>query len=440
MKKSVELSELRSEEGRLSVSGLLHICKPLIVCLTLCCSCLWLGGGTQLAAQGTQVRSGSTTTEPRDYRSKNFLIHTDLSPDEAQDLLARLEKMLVIISAYWASPNRSVIECYVVKDLANWPSGSLHPVGLQSVSGGGGVTISHARYRGGRLIQSKSVVYAVAERGTPQHEAVHAYCGQNFGHTGPVWYSEGMAEMGNNWKEVPKKGQPLSVNCERYVVDYIKNSEPKSLNEIVNSKETTGDSWENYCWRWALCHLLATNPNYANRFRPLGLGLLMKKPVSFNQTYGSMAREISFEYLFFLEHFDQGYRCDLCQWDWKTKFRKPNSVRPQTSKIEARQGWQASHVLVEEGQEYEVSTEGDWKVSEEDEPVTAKGNAAGRGMLVGAVLIENDSDEYELSEEFELGEAGRFQAPASGKLYLRCRDAWHELADNSGKVIVKIGE
>ncbi|MFG0240782.1 MAG: hypothetical protein ACF8CY_07010, partial [Gimesia chilikensis] len=84
------------------MSGLLHICKPLIVCLTLCCSCLWLGGGTQLAAQGTQVRSGSTITEPRDYRSKNFLIHTDLSPDEAQDLLARLEKMLVIISAYWA--------------------------------------------------------------------------------------------------------------------------------------------------------------------------------------------------------------------------------------------------------------------------------------------------------------------------------------------------
>lgn len=97
-------------------------------------------------------------------------------------------------------------------------------------------------------------------------------------------------------------------------------------------------------------------------------------------------------------------------------------------------------MLVEEGQEYEVSTEGDWKISEEDEPVTAKGNAAGRGMLVGAVLMENDSDEYELSEEFELGEAGRFQAPASGKLYLRCRDAWHELADNSGKVIVKIGE
>ncbi|QDV17948.1 hypothetical protein Pan153_26040 [Gimesia panareensis] len=436
-KEPVSFIRAETGRGRLSVIHLVKFKKALLIPLICCCLCLWFSGGNQLIAQS---RSSASSTAPRDYRSKNFLIHTDLSSDEARDLLARLEKMLVIISTYWGSPNRSVIECYVVKDLANWPTGSLHPMGVRSVSGGGGVTMSSVRFRGGRAIQAKSIVYAVSERGTPQHEAVHAYCAQNFGHTGPVWYSEGMAEMGNNWKEVPRKGQPLSVNCERYVVNYIKRSEPKSLNEIVNSNETTGDSWENYCWRWALCHLLATNPNYANRFRPLGLGLLMKKPVSFSKTYGSMAREISFEYLFFLKHFDQGYRCDLCQWDWNAKFRKANSVRPQTSKINAQQGWQASHVLVEEGQEYEYTSEGDWKTSDEVDPVGANGSDTGQGRLVGAVLLENDRDEYELTEEFELGEAGRFRAPASGKLFLRCRDAWHELADNSGKVIVKIGE
>lgn len=427
-------------ERRLSVKRLLAFRSVLFSGVALFFVCFQGMSGNPLAAQGKGARADASSSAPRDYRSKNFLVHTDLPADEARGLLERLEKMLVIISTYWASPNRSLIECYVVQDLSNWPPGSLHPVGAQSVSGGGGVTISRARYRGGRLIQAKSVVYAISERGTPQHEAVHAYCSQNFGHTGPVWYSEGMAEMGNNWKEVPKKGQPLSVNCERYVVDYIKRSDPKSLNEIVNSNETTGDSWENYCWRWALCHLLATNPNYANRFRPLGLGLLMKKPVSFNQTYGTMAREISFEYLFFLKHFDQGYRCDLCQWDWKTKFRKSNSVRPLLSKIEAQQGWQASRVLVEAGQEYQFSAEGDWKTSDEAESVTAKGSDTGQGTLVGVVLQENDEEEYELSEEFELGESGSFQAPASGKLYLRCRDAWHELADNSGKVAVKISE
>lgn len=398
---------------------------------------------TSLNAEGnrrTVNQRPASPAAPADYRSKNFLIHTDLPAEEARDLLERLEKMLVIISTYWASPNRSVIECYVVKDLANWPAGSLHPAGMQSVEGGGGVTMSRTTYRGGQIIAAKSIVYATANKGTPQHEAVHAYCAQNFGRTGPVWYSEGMAEMGNNWKVVPRKGQPLAVTCERYVIDYIKQSEPKSLNEIVNSRETTGDSWQNYCWRWALCHLLATNPNYSARFRPLGLALLTNKPVSFDQTYGSMDKEISFEYLFFLRHFDQGYRCDLCQWDWKTKFRKLNSVRPLSSKIEANQGWQASRVLVEEGQEYQISTFGEWNTATESKDVTASGDDSGRGTLMGVVLYENEAGDYELSEAFELGNADRFEAPASGKLFLRCRDNWHELADNSGKITVKIGE
>ncbi|WP_339735934.1 hypothetical protein [uncultured Gimesia sp.] len=405
--------------------------------------CLMTGSVSVLQAQGKRNRKGNDVAEqlsPADYRSKNFLIHTDLPPTEARDLLERLEKMLVIISTYWGSPNRRVIECYVVKDLVNWPPRSLHPTGLRSVAGGGGVTMSQTTYRGRQIVAAKSIVYATATRGTPQHEAVHAYCAQNFGRTGPIWYSEGMAEMGNNWKVVPKKGQPLSVSCERYVIDYIKRSEPKSLNEIVNSRETTGDSWQNYCWRWALCHLLATNPNYAARFRPLGLGLLMNKSASFNQTYGSMAREISFEYLFFLKHFDQGYRCDLCQWDWKTKFRKPNSVRPLASKIEANQGWQASRTLVEAETEYQFSADGEWKTARDTEPVTAKGSDEGQGALVGIVLTKTEDDEYELSEEFELGESGRFEAPVSGKLFLRCRDEWHELADNSGKIAVKISE
>lgn len=410
----------------------------MLVCMLL----LMTGFSSRLPAQGKSKRksvsNARTGTLPVNYRSKNFLIHTDLPSEDAKDLLDRLEKMLTIISTYWGSPNRKVIECYVVKDIANWPPGSLHPVGVQSVTNGGGVTIGRTSYRGNQIVAATAIVYATANRGTPQHEAVHAYCTQNFGRTGPVWYSEGMAEMGHNWKSLPKKGQPIAVSCPDYVVRYIKNSEVQSLNTIVNARSLSGDSWQNYCWRWALCHLLATNPNYSDRFRPLGLGLLMKKPVSFNKTYGSMAREISFEYLFFLKHFDQGYRCDLCRWDWKTKFRQPNSVRPLVSKIEAQKGWQASRVLVKQGEEYQFSTAGEWKTDSEAEPTTAKGTENGRGALLGVVLYENEDDEYTLSETFELGESGRFQAPASGKLFLRGQDAWHELADNSGKVIVKI--
>lgn len=375
-------------------------------------------------------RHQPSSVAPRDVRSRNFLLHTDLNDQDAQDLLERLETMLRLISKYWAQPNRKVIECYVVKDLKNWPPGSIAPVGLASIQNRAGVTATTVRTRG-RQFDAKSIVYAYADRGTPQHEAVHAYCGQTFGRTGPLWYAEGMAEMGNYWKE-----GDASVNCHRSVVRYIHSSPPKSLNAIVNSNEVTGDSWQNYAWRWALCHLLANNPNYRQRFRPLGLAMLTGGRASFNGTYGSMAEEISFEYLFFLKHFDIGYRADLIFWDWKTKYSSPRGSRKISSSIRSRAGWQASRCRVKAGTKYEYSATGTWQVDESTELVDADGAAHGTGKLVAAVF---DPNEYALGEPFELGTYGAFTAETDGELVLRCNDEWHQIDDgNAGKMTVVI--
>ena len=386
-------------------------------------------GGRQAAA-GTATRA--------DYTSPNFLIHTDLSALEAKELLGRLETMLKLISAYWGKPLRGTIECYVVKDLNNWPAGSIPDEhGRSQIEAGAGVTSTQSITQGNQFI-AKSTVFAIADRGTPQHEAVHAYCGQTFGRTGPVWYSEGMAEMGQYWK-----GGDTSVNCHPYIVEYFRETPPKSLNEIVNATEFTGDSWENYAWRWALCHLLATNKNYSERFRPLGLGLLEKQPVSFEQVYGAMATEISFEYLFFIKHVDIGYRVDLCSWDWKKKFVPLRTASPITVKVDAPRGWQPSGVMVTEGTEYEFSATGTWKTEKGGEAVTGDGGAEGAGRVEGMVMKEFqlggslDLAEY-LSEPIEMGAYGSFAAPSGGKLYLRCRDEWNKLADNQGKLSVKL--
>ncbi len=129
--------------------------------------------------------------------------------------------------------------------------------------------------------------------------------------------------MGNYWKE-----GDASVNCGQYVVQYIHSSPPKTLNEIVNSKEVTGDSWQNYAWRWALCHLLVNNPNYRDRFRPLGLAMLTGQRASFNSAYGSMAEEISFEYLVLPSSTStSAYRADLVFWNWKTKSTSPREFK-----------------------------------------------------------------------------------------------------------------
>ncbi|MBD3675931.1 MAG: hypothetical protein HUJ26_20675 [Planctomycetaceae bacterium] len=372
-----------------------------------------------------------TTPEkvPQTYRSRNFIVHSDVTPEKAKELLERLETMLSLISTYWGQPNRKTIECYVVDDLKNWPSGAIDPAALDSILGQAGITLAKG-ISNGRQFDMNAKVYAVSDLGVPQHEAVHAYCAQTFGTTGPVWYSEGMAEMGMYWK----KGD-ASVNANPIVIDYLKKAEPKSLNEIVNGEEFTGDSWQNYAWRWALCHLLANNANYQKRFRPLGLALLQKKNTSFEQVYGSMAEEIIFEYLLFLENMEAGYRVDLCSWNWQVRPRKLRGIRPTKIDVEAKAGWQPTRAQLIEGQEYEFTTDGTWSILENGEPVNADGTETGAGKLVGIMF-----EDYELSEEIELGALGKFTAPANGHLFLRCRDSWGALADNEGEIEFQIRE
>lgn len=402
---------------------------------------------------------------PRDYRSANFLVHTDLPADEADDLLKRLETMLALISKYWGKPNKQTIEMFVVRDLDVWPPDSLEPAGRESIAAQAGITMTSGSVnrQTGQLFAAKSRVYAIADRGVPQHEAVHAYCHQTFGRAGPTWYSEGMAEMGHCWREGESR-----VHCLPIIVKYLRSVEPKPLGSIVNSRDQTGDSWQNYAWRWALCHLLANNPNYYDRFRPLGLGILADQPdATFAKVYGSMAQEIAFEYLFFLEHFDLGYEVTLTAWDWKTKFRHATPKVPILCSVEANRGWQASRLLVKAGEEFEVSAEGSWSLSADgpelspfgvalpDQKAATTKKAATKktsktepleelpsvwrydspfkpGQLVGVLF-----NDYELSEPFAIPADGSFVAPGEGQLFLRCEEAWNRLADNKGKVSLK---
>lgn len=163
--------------------------------------------------------------------------------------------------------------------------------------------------------------------------------------------------------------------------------------------------------------------------------MLADQQVSFEQTYGNMQREIEFEYRLFLKYLQKGYRSDLNSWDWKAKFRRDKNGVPVLSRIDAGHGWQASKLTVVKGEEYEYSVAGTWSTGKEPEvsSLTADGDAAGKGRLVGVLFKD-----YELSDEFPLGAFGTFTAPADGDLFLRCQDDWNSMADNKGKMSVKL--
>jgi hypothetical protein len=401
----------------------MKLSRPCFVFLLAAGSVMLLSGDLP----GQDGKSGgkrTTTTKPKlavrdlpagvgEYSSRNFVLRTDLAENEANDLLQRLEKMLVLISAYYGKPNSQIIEMNVVKDLKHWPKGSIPAEAMDSLTEEAGITLSMTVAQQNELgekqiVAAKSIVWAVADRGVPQHEAVHAYCHQNFGRTGPTWYAEGMAELGLYWRE-----KDVSVRIHDSVMEYLKASEPKDLTEITAPGQRTGDSWQNYAWRWALCHLLSTNPNYSTRFKPLGMALLNDQRARFEDVYGPMAKEISFEYLFFLKHMNQGYRSDLCAWDWN-------------------RGWQASRVMVKTGDKIQFTTTGEWTLKKERAKISPDGDDDGQGRLVGILFAD-----YKLSEPFDLGRSGEYVAPCDGCLFLRCRDDWCEIADNSGTVTVK---
>lgn len=360
----------------------------------------------------------------RDERSRHFVVHTDISPRSAAILLDKLETMISLVSGYYGQPPRQIIECYVVRDLAGWPPGAFDAAAAESIRTGGGVTQSRPLGR-----QVRSVVYACDDHGTVQHEAVHAYCSQTFGDTGPVWYSEGMAEMGKYWKS-----DQLAVSIPAVAVHYLRTAPPKSMGEIVAVGQITGDSWQAYQWRWALCYLLANNPNYAQHFKGLGIGLMTgARGASFESVYGGVALQIAFEYEQFLKHLDNGYRVDLAAWQWDHKWAPLQPGRRLAAKVEAAGGWQATGATVEDGQTYEFAAQGQWRIRPAAMPCSADGDRDGTGRMVGVVLRD-----YLLSEPFDLGVRGSFMAPESGDLYVRCRDAWNSLAENEGQITLHL--
>ncbi len=369
----------------------------------------------------------------QNYHSKNFLLHTDLPKDEANDLLKRLEVMLRLVSTYWGRPSRGIIECCVVKDLNSWPpelQAKMEPEGLAQIRAGAGVCIGTTTTMGKRF-SGKARVYAVAEhrgdKGVPLHEAVHGYCDQAFGHAGPRWYAEGMAEMGHYWVEGVK-----GVNTLPHVIRYLRRCPPRKLESLIVNDEQRGGKWEDYCWWWFLSYFLDNNANYYARFRSFGRQVLGGQKITFQDVFGPQMKELDFEFRFSFKHLEQGYRVDLCSWDWKRKFVSRIPVDHSLSvPIQADRGWQPSGLTVKADAAYEYRVKDTWSAGKEAKSVDADGAADGRGRLVGVVMKD-----YELGKEFELGKSGSLTAPGDGDLYLRCRVPWTEIGDNSGKITV----
>ncbi len=401
--------------------------SPYTVAAVVLFGCLVARDVTQAQVQREKVPCTHAACKVHEVRSRHFLVHTDLPSDQVNSLVARLERMLDLIATYWGRPMRGVIECYVVRDIDTFPVVGMDAVGVRAIKTVGGMNVMRTASDGKRYL-AKSIVYADDRPEVVLHEVVHAYCHHSFGRIGPVWYAEGMAEMGHYWID-----GDTTVHADHRETEYVRRSPRKTLVEATSPYQVTGDSWQNYASRWALCHFLTHAPNYSDRFSLFGRSLLMGRDVTFEQMYGAVACRLAFEYEFYLQHIAPGYCVRRTVWDWNTRFSTLRTGRTMNATIAAGRGWQPSGLTVKNGVRYQYASNGMCSIAGGIEKVDADGNDQGRGRLVGALL-----DNYHLGAEFELGAEGSFKTSSSGNLYLRCRNAWNELTADSGQFSVGI--
>jgi hypothetical protein len=389
--------------------------------------------GAAVAEQGDEVLenrhralSDEPPPAPRLVRSAHFAFMTDVSDREWAVIRDKLERMVGLLERYFGRRAGGVVEGFIARDLSGWPAGTLEdPFGVEKIRRGEGVCFNSSLGD-----KRRAVLYSCADHGVIQHECVHGFCHLTFGSTGPTWLSEGVAELGNYWRD-----GDTAVEVPGPVMGYLQNAKPKRrLAEIAVAGRESAGSWQDYAWRWALCHLLAYNPNYADRFKPLAVALMEERPgASFDAVYGPVSDEVAFEYAQFLDTVGNGYRADLVAWPWKAKFRSLAAGATARAEVKAAAGWQAGGVTLEKGATYRIEAEGTWRTAQAGEAVGPDGHADGRGRLVAVVFHD-----FTLEPPVPLGARCEFKATADGRLFLRCDDDWTQLADNDGEVAVTI--
>ena len=290
------------------------------------------------------------------------------------------------------------------------------------------------------------------------HEGVHCLMTSLLGGYGPPWYAEGMAELlgthklengkltvnyfPRNRKEVPKLGR-LEI-----VQEAIENGRTKSLGDIAQYGATAHRENEPYAWCWAAAAFLDGHPRYQQRFRELPAYASRQDFMSqFNQAYQSDVALLDEEWQVYLANLDYAY--DFARMQLTLEQGAPLTATTESVDVPADRGWQSSGIELEAGKKYRLQASGQFQVANRGKPwISEAGGVTIRyvhgqplGLLLAVVRpddLDATHDQTPLASPQPIGLDSVLTPTHSGTLYLRINDAPGELADNSGKLTVRI--
>lgn len=385
---------------------------------------------------------------PRMVRDSFLPLITDLSDRKSRGLLDELKETLQWLTQVYGRKPSAPIELRVVSDANRWSPTQLSAE-LRALIGNGESKVVGGS--GDTSARRKIVIYAPAKVANLRADLVHAFCLQAFGDAGPEWYESGMSDVAKHWSKPPTE---VKIDETKLRV-FARNQAPKSIAEITatsdtESNDTPSDALnaaeqrrkrnlearqarELEAYRWAICYIMANHGHYRKPFQQFSAQKLSGREVTLEKAFAKTYPELEFEFEQFVRNVKNGYRLDLAAWNWSHRFTELTKSQKHKVTIQAKMGWQPV-VSVTQGTSYDMVAQGKWRIDGAGTDVSADGDSEGIGKVIAVVLQENK----QLTKPIEVGAKLRWQAPVSGKLYMRCSEDWSMLADNAGAVTVHI--
>lgn len=292
------------------------------------------------------------------------------------------------------------------------------------------------------------------------HEGTHAFMDWHLGGLGPVWYAEGMAELlgTHRWQdgELTLRHFPQSREETPFwgrikvLRDAWDEGQAQPLISVLQQRAMGRQlDTEVYAWSWAAATFFDSHPDYREAFVRLrdeagdNTELFTRILVD---DLKSQWNSVAEQWQLFLSELDYGYDFERALVEIQPG--QPLPAGGATVTIVADRGWQSTGVRLDAGRIYSITATGRYQIDDEPQVWWCEPNGVTihyhrglpLGMLLGAIRGDDPLPDgvSPLAQPGAIGLQREITPPQSGTLYCRINESLATLADNAGKVTIRI--
>lgn len=291
------------------------------------------------------------------------------------------------------------------------------------------------------------------------HEGTHWFMVRKYGHAGPPWLMEGLAEWHatHRWDGtnltlgiVPRSNTDVPYwGRITLIQDQLEMGVAPSLENILRYGNTAHQQVDAYAWSWAAVLFMRHHPDTRSVFQELLNGEL-KSDVSLTRGLIGKLRArwpaIRQEWLAVLSELEYGYDAARGMPVLATQLIPLEAPREFT--ISAAQSWQGTSISVSANQKIEISASGRYTVGVDPKPWICEPQGVTLryyrhqplGKLSMAILAP-ESKEPSLSDRirtYSIGIGAEVRCPRAGELFFKVNESVGGLEDNSGEIRIAV--